>query len=84
MDDGKDKKSRIHALSGALLIAVDGAFFGANAVSFGLATPLICFIAFVFTELVCSSCKSSWLKRILVQHLPRDLHWVFWREYQLL
>ena len=49
MDDGKDKKSRIHALSGALLMAVDGAFFGANAVSFGLATPLICFVAFVFT-----------------------------------
>lgn len=49
MDDVKDKKGNIHGLSGVLLIAVDGAFFGANAASFGLATPLICLIAFVFT-----------------------------------
>ena len=49
MDDGKDNRRDIHWLSGVLLIAVDGAFFGANTVSLGLATPLICLIAFVFT-----------------------------------
>ena len=44
MDDVKDKKGSIHWLSGVLLIAVDGAFFGANAVVFtgtvGLGIPL--------------------------------------------
>lgn len=49
MNDGENKKSHIHALSGVLLIAVDGAFFGANAVSLGLATPLICLISFACT-----------------------------------
>ena len=49
MNDGRDNRREIHWLSGVLLIAVDGAFFGANAISFGLATPLICLIAFAFT-----------------------------------
>ena len=57
MDDVKDRKGNIHWLSGVLLIAVDGAFFGANAAvsvaSLGFAIPvatlIIGLIAFAFT-----------------------------------
>ena len=56
MNDVRDNRRDIHWLSGALLIAVDLAFFGANAMVFmgtaGLSTPLnllICLIAFVVT-----------------------------------
>ena len=57
MDDVKDKKGNIHWLSGVLLIAVDGAFFGAtatvSAASLGLGIPLATLlfglIAFAFT-----------------------------------
>ena len=56
MDDVRENRRDIHWLSGVLLIAIDGAFFGKNAVVFtgtgGLGIPinlLICLIAFVVT-----------------------------------
>lgn len=41
--------SDLHWFSGALLIAVDTAFWGVNIVTFGLATLLVGLLAFVFT-----------------------------------
>lgn len=56
MNDIRDNRRNIHWLSGALLIAVDLAFFGPNAMVFmgtgSLSIPLnllICLIAFVVT-----------------------------------
>ena len=57
MDDVKDQKGNIHWLSGVLLIAIDGAFFGKNAVvsaaSLGITIPIFTLLfgllAFVFT-----------------------------------
>ena len=49
-DTGTDKtKSNLHPYSGALLFTVDNAFWGANLVTFGLATPLVSLLAFLFT-----------------------------------
>lgn len=52
MADVKERKtstSNIHGFSGVLLLILDNALWGANAVSLGIATPLVCFIAFLFT-----------------------------------
>ena len=52
MSDAKSTKkpnSELHAFSGVLLITVDNALFGANVLTAGLATPLICLVAFLFT-----------------------------------
>lgn len=40
---------QLHPLSGLLLILIDNLFFGANVVSFGWATPIICVLAFGIT-----------------------------------
>ena len=40
---------RIHPYSAGLMILIDNVFFGANAVTAGLATPLIVILAFVIT-----------------------------------
>ena len=40
--------SNLHSYSGALLIVVDNALWGANMLTWGLATPLVCLLAFVF------------------------------------
>ena len=45
----KKPNSKLHPFSGVLLITVDNAFFGANAVSLGLATPVTALGAFLFT-----------------------------------
>lgn len=47
--EGKTPNRNMHGFSGALLFIVDNALWGANAVSLGLATPLVCLVAFVFT-----------------------------------
>lgn len=47
--DRKNPNRNMHGFSGALLFTVDNALFGANTISLGLATPLVCLIAFVFT-----------------------------------
>ena len=52
MSDAKNTKkpnSEIHAFSGVLFVAVDGAFWTANVVSMGLATLFTCLGAFLFT-----------------------------------
>lgn len=41
--------SKLHGFSGALLIVVDNALWGANLLTLGLATPLVSLLAFVFT-----------------------------------
>lgn len=41
--------SNLHGYSGALLIVVDNALWGANLVTFGLATPFVSLLAFLFT-----------------------------------
>ena len=41
--------SKLHGYSGALLFVVDNAFWGANILTLGLATPLVSLLAFVFT-----------------------------------
>ena len=41
--------SNLHGYSGALLIVVDNALWGANILTLGLATPLVSLLAFVFT-----------------------------------
>ncbi len=41
--------SNLHGFSAALLIVVDMAFWGANLATFGLATPLVSLLAFLFT-----------------------------------
>ncbi len=41
--------SNLHGFSGALLIVVDNALWGANILTLGLATPFVSLIAFVFT-----------------------------------
>lgn len=49
--DKKDNKadSNLHGYSGVLLIVVDNALWGANVVTFGLATPIVSLLAFAFT-----------------------------------
>lgn len=52
MSDARNTKkpnSELHTFSGVLLITVDNAFFGANALSIGLSTPLTCLVAFLST-----------------------------------
>ena len=49
VEDMKKPKAQMHGFSGALLLIVDNALFGANVVSLGLGTPIICLIAFVVT-----------------------------------
>ena len=44
-----ESDSNLHGYSGTLLIVVDNALWGANTLTFGLATPLISLLAFVFT-----------------------------------
>ena len=47
----KKPNSELSAFSGVLFITVDNAFFGANAVSLGLATPVTALGAFLVTGL---------------------------------
>lgn len=49
VEEIKKHYSNLHGYSGALLIVVDNALWGANVVTFGLATPLVSLLAFVFT-----------------------------------
>jgi hypothetical protein len=46
---GKARRFPLHPLSGALLLGVDNLFFGANAMTGFLATPLVSVLAFVIT-----------------------------------
>jgi len=41
--------SNLHGYSGTLLIVIDNAFWGANILTLGLATPLVSLLAFLFT-----------------------------------
>lgn len=45
------KKTFLHPLSGALILAVDNLFFGANAILGGVATPVISALAFLMTSI---------------------------------
>lgn len=45
------KKPFLHPLSGALILAVDNLFFGANAILGGVATPVISAMAFLVTSI---------------------------------
>lgn len=45
------KRPFLHPLSGALILAVDNLFFGANAILGGIATPLISAMAFLMTSM---------------------------------
>ena len=47
--DNKKPNNNMNGFSGVLLCAVDNALWGVNMVSLGLATPLVCSVAFVFT-----------------------------------
>ena len=47
--DADKPNSNLHGYSGALLIVVDNALWGANLVTLGLATPLVSLLAFLFT-----------------------------------
>ena len=49
VEDMEKPKAQMHGFSGALLLIVDNALFGANVLSLGWATLLICLITFVFT-----------------------------------
>ncbi|MDE0644619.1 MAG: hypothetical protein OXH84_00035 [Gammaproteobacteria bacterium] len=42
-------KDNLHGYSAVLLIIVDNAFWGANTLTLGLATPLVSLLAFVLT-----------------------------------
>lgn len=44
------KRPFLHPLSGALILAVDNLFFGANAILGGVATPVISALAFLITS----------------------------------
>ena len=48
-ENTKKPNSELHTFGGVLLITVDNALFGANALSIGLSTPLTCLVAFLFT-----------------------------------
>ncbi|HSH93127.1 MAG TPA: hypothetical protein VK968_03200 [Roseimicrobium sp.] len=45
----KPVTARLHPLSGGLLIFIDNLFFGVDAVSMGLALPVVCLLAFTVT-----------------------------------
>ena len=49
VEEIKKHNSDLHGYSGALLVVVDNALWGANIVTFGLATLLVSLLAFVFT-----------------------------------
>jgi hypothetical protein len=40
---------RLHPFSGLLVILIDNIFFGLNAMTLGMGTPLACFLAFTVT-----------------------------------
>ena len=46
---GNKPNSILHGFSGALLLVVDNALWGANTLTLGLATPITSLVAFVFT-----------------------------------
>ncbi len=48
-DNAPEKRGSIHPYSAGLLIIFDNVFFGANAVTMGLGTPVIAMIAFCVT-----------------------------------
>ena len=45
------KKPFLHPLSGAVILAVDNLFFGANAILGGVATPVVSVLAFLMTSI---------------------------------
>ena len=47
--DAEKSNSNLHGYSGALLIVVDNALWGANLVTLGIATALVSLLAFLFT-----------------------------------
>ena len=49
IEDLEKPKAQMHGFSGALLLIVDNALFGANAASLGLVSPFFWLAAFVFT-----------------------------------
>lgn len=49
VEEIKKHNRDLHGYSGALLVVVDNALWGANIVTFGLATLLVSLLAFVFT-----------------------------------